>query len=436
MPGRDRTIQPTSPADDDERRADVAVIGGGLAGHVAAVTAARAGARVVLVEARREPGGRARTDEVDGHLVNHGAHALYTHGPGARILREMGVTWTGRAPRQSGLAWSSEGERVPARRVGAIGGRHGAIALKRVVMPGRRRGDAEGRSMADWLDRNVPDAGRDVAEMAVRTATYAADLAALDAGAALRQLDLGRRGVAYLDGGWRTLIGSLGVQADAAEVVRLTGRVERIVVGDGDHEVVVRDGPTLRAGAVVVATGGADNASRLLPESARLRRWAAEARPVLAACLDLALEAGLGHRGPLYGLGEPTYLVDHSRSAALAPDGGRVLHGLVYEPAMRPDIDPRAHLEAMADRVAPGWRDRTVRATFRQQMVVAHDRPRPDLHPTEGPQVEVGDVPRVMVAGDWITRSGMLADAAITSAAAAGRQAAVRAQVEPGARVA
>ena len=61
------------------------VIGAGLAGLTAATTAARAGRRVVVVEAHTE-GGRARTDERRGYRFNQGAHALYKSGEAWRIL--------------------------------------------------------------------------------------------------------------------------------------------------------------------------------------------------------------------------------------------------------------------------------------------------------------------------------------------------------------
>ena len=59
----------TDPLDNDDRlpdRFDVAVVGGGLGGLVAAATAARAGRSVVLFEQASEPGGRARTRVEDG----------------------------------------------------------------------------------------------------------------------------------------------------------------------------------------------------------------------------------------------------------------------------------------------------------------------------------------------------------------------------------
>ncbi|NEE36130.1 NAD(P)-binding protein, partial [Streptomyces sp. SID7982] len=56
------------------------VVGGGLAGLTAAITAAESGARVTLHEGHRNPGGRARTAE-GPYRTNEGPHAVYHRGP-------------------------------------------------------------------------------------------------------------------------------------------------------------------------------------------------------------------------------------------------------------------------------------------------------------------------------------------------------------------
>ncbi|HMJ75999.1 MAG TPA: NAD(P)-binding protein, partial [Iamia sp.] len=58
-------------------RTEVTVVGGGLAGLIAAVEAAEAGAPVRLLEARRRLGGRA-TSTPGPFVANLGPHALYT----------------------------------------------------------------------------------------------------------------------------------------------------------------------------------------------------------------------------------------------------------------------------------------------------------------------------------------------------------------------
>jgi hypothetical protein len=141
--------------------------------------------------------------------------------------------------------------------------------------------------------------------------------------------------------------------------------------------------------------------------------------------LDVALASlPRPRRLSVYGLGEPTYSVVHSASARLAPPGGALVHGLWYEPDRQPDVDHRTRLEQLLDLQQPGWRDAVVEVRCNRRLVVAHDRPRPGVAPEEAPRTDLEDVPGVYVAGDWITRDGLLADAAVSSGRTAGRQAA------------
>jgi squalene-associated FAD-dependent desaturase len=70
----------------------VAVIGGGWAGTAAAVTLAQAGARVVVFEASRQLGGRARRVSIEGTTLDNGQHILvgaYTET--LRLMAAVGV---------------------------------------------------------------------------------------------------------------------------------------------------------------------------------------------------------------------------------------------------------------------------------------------------------------------------------------------------------
>jgi phytoene dehydrogenase-like protein len=63
---------------------EVVVAGGGLAGLVAACHLAEAGHEVTLYEAREEVGGRVRTLESDGFVMDRGFQVLFTSYPAAR----------------------------------------------------------------------------------------------------------------------------------------------------------------------------------------------------------------------------------------------------------------------------------------------------------------------------------------------------------------
>ncbi|GAB3686292.1 FAD-dependent oxidoreductase [Angustibacter aerolatus] len=69
--------------------ADVVVVGAGLAGLTAAATLTAAGVETVLLEASDEVGGRVRTDEVDGLLLDRGFQLLNPAYPAARRLLDL-----------------------------------------------------------------------------------------------------------------------------------------------------------------------------------------------------------------------------------------------------------------------------------------------------------------------------------------------------------
>ena len=405
---------------------DVVVVGAGLAGLSASIAAARTGASVVLVDARDEIGGRARSDRAGDAIVNHGPHALYSAGEATRLLREYGVSVAGSMPLQRGFGWWRHGERRRALDRQATGGLLGVTTLLHSM---RRRcvDEAQGRSLRQWLDAEVPADARPLVEMMLRTTTYAADPDHTDAAAALAQLRRGARGVRYLDGGWQRIVDGLvavalelGVRIEHDRVVEVTAGDEAVRVSASHNSI--------RAGAVVVATGGPGHAHRLTGQrSEQLGMWAKRARPVQAYCLEVVLASRTGRGTALYGTDVPLYLVDHATDARLAPDSQAVLHGLIYEPDLCPDLDPRAELETALDAVEPGWRDRTIKIIERRRMVVAHDRPQPHASGADTPQIATADLPGVWFAGDWITAKGWLADAAMSSGDDAGRAAATRA---------
>ncbi|MFI9011857.1 NAD(P)/FAD-dependent oxidoreductase [Actinosynnema sp. NPDC053489] len=72
-----------------EPDADVVVVGAGLAGLAAAVRLHRAGLAVVVCEAGDDVGGRVRTDEVDGFLLDRGFQVLLPAYPEVRRLFDL-----------------------------------------------------------------------------------------------------------------------------------------------------------------------------------------------------------------------------------------------------------------------------------------------------------------------------------------------------------
>jgi protoporphyrinogen oxidase len=82
---------------------DVVIIGGGLAGYVAANYLAKSDLSILLVEKGSKGGGRARTDLIKQQYFNLGPHALYKKGKAKPILDELGITLHGNSPNVGGL---------------------------------------------------------------------------------------------------------------------------------------------------------------------------------------------------------------------------------------------------------------------------------------------------------------------------------------------
>ncbi|TDE17266.1 NAD(P)/FAD-dependent oxidoreductase [Dyadobacter psychrotolerans] len=108
-----------------DNKTDVIIIGAGLAGLTAAKVLKAAGKSVKILEASDQVGGRVRTDEVDGFLLDRGFQVLLTaypetkrfldydaldlrkFDPGALILNENGSTRIGDPLRQPGTLIST-----------------------------------------------------------------------------------------------------------------------------------------------------------------------------------------------------------------------------------------------------------------------------------------------------------------------------------------
>ncbi|MGY6499733.1 MAG: NAD(P)-binding protein [Acidimicrobiales bacterium] len=413
------------------QRVDVAVIGGGLAGWSAAANAAATGASVVVID-RDGIGGRAATDEVDGALLNRGAHAVYPAGPGFAELRRLGIDPAGATPSTRGflgLRGDSSGllpVSPSALLRSSLLGTRDRVRLARLMggLGRQRPADLARVTIDDYLDaQRLGPTAREVVAALVRLATYVADHSQVSADVAVTQLQLADAGVRYLDHGWGRLVDNLTrVACDAGAHRRRTPATS--VCDTGDAVEVVVDDDTVVADRAVLAVGSPRATVALLGRSPS--SWSTLGPSAEASCLDVAVT---GDPPPLVlGIDEPLYLSSHG-VARLAPAGRSVVHAMRYlregealDPRTgRSDLDSLLHDSGVAAH-------RVEVARYLHRMTVCSALPLAEHGGMAGrPAATDTGSSRLLVAGDWVGPIGHLADASISSGAAAGRLAADRA---------
>lgn len=271
----------------------IAVIGGGITGLVAARLLADAGMHPIVFEARDGVGGQVRTRRVAGADVDVGAEALHTASPDiGDLLRQLQLA-DQVIPARTGTTWlaTSNGlRRLPAG-VGPAGPtRLWPVVTSRVLSPaGLVRAGLEPFARPVPGDDDVAVghylAGRFGAQVTSRLVDpllgnlHAGDIERLSLAATLPHLDrlarthrsviLGRRGTTPTRGapGFVTLRGGLEHLAEvlAADSRLQLHRATRVnaIASRGDHVLIDAGGQITRADAAVLAVPAA-MAARLL----------------------------------------------------------------------------------------------------------------------------------------------------------------------------
>lgn len=412
---------------------DVAVIGGGLAGLIAAIDLAKAGKSVVVLEKAHNFGGRAITVKKKGALFNLGGHALYLGGEAYSILQEMGVKLEGGSPSTKFSAiWMNRVVPMPSDPIKLFSSRllswSGKMEMARLMMKlTKMESSASGRtSLREWAEQEIADPMvRHIFYALCRTATYNLDAAHLLAAPTLKQIQRAlKSGVLYLDGGWQTIVDQLRERATRAGVNLLAGKQVKEIEHDGKvRRVIFSDGESMDISNVISTASPAETCRMVRgAEHTVLGRWREEARPVAAACLDLCLKKlPIPGRNYAMGLDLPIFFTNHSASAKLSEDGTLVVHLIKYHGSR--SSDPKSDelmLEKTMSLLHPGWQREVVERQYLPNITVVHDYPhagRTEL--LTGPAVP--DIHGLYVAGDWASHGEMLVDAAAASARRAAR---------------
>ncbi|MFJ9057252.1 NAD(P)-binding protein [Streptomyces sp. NPDC102409] len=367
------------------------IVGGGLAGLAAAVTAAESRAPVTLHEAHRTLGGRARTSE-GPYLTNEGPHALYRRGPHWAWLEQRGLLgpFASVPPR--------EGTRFLFHRGGALR-RTPPLALLRLARVNPRSAPV-GSDFHSWATGRVGEEGARAAAHYMGVALFHHDPGSLSAAFVQERL---RRATAlppearYPVGGWARLVERMASHARGLGVrIETGGRV-----GPGDLEDLRRAGP------VIVATQ-LDSARTLLGDPSLT--WDSGR----TALLDLALRTRRGDPFIVSDLDAPGWIERFTaQDPTLAPSGEQLVQAQIplAPGAARADAVRRA--EHLLDLGFPGWRDRT---TWRREALAsgrtgAVDKPGTTWR--DRPAVDRGD--GILLAGDQVAAPGLLSEVAFAS---------------------
>ncbi|MFC4778281.1 phytoene desaturase family protein [Paenibacillus sp. GCM10023252] len=404
---------------------DVAVVGGGIAGLTAAIYAARAGKRTILLEKQNRLGGRAITNKKNGAYFNLGGHALYD-GDALATFRELGLRLEGNQPSIDGYGvWKGQLLTMPMSVKSLLatpllswrGKVELASWLAKFSKLDTRRYDH--LSLRDWVEGNLQDPMvRNVFYSLLRTASYVTSPDLLAAGPVLKQLQRSLNGVLYLDRGWGAMLDNLRDIAAAQGVTMLTSsQVTQVQHQDGAvQQLSCEDGTIVEAKHIILAVPPAA-ALQLVQnaEATSLHAWVKQAIPVTAACLDVALRRLPKPKQQfVYGIDQAVFLTNQSRAAHLSDDGAQVISVLKYQGEDNNTEADLRELEGLLTLVQPGWRDELVAKQYLPNITVCHDF----MHVRRGqlPGPAVPEIRGLYVAGDWASHGELLVDAATASA--------------------
>jgi hypothetical protein len=372
----------------------ITVIGGGFAGVVAAICGAEAGARVVLHEAHRELGGRARSTDPP-YVAHQGPHVLYADGPWWAWLHERGLTG------------ATTG--VPVRELGRFQFRHRG-RLRRLPPVGvlRLLVDRSTPAPVDldfrtWVEGRYGEETAAAASGLLGVATFDADpgrLSAAFVAERMRRVYAVPPPATYVVGGWNGLVARLAAHARALGVDIRTG--SRVTA--------------LPPAPVVVATS-LEAAGGLLGDNSL--SGVPSGRTVL---LDVAVRRARRDAFVVCDLDEAGWLERFTApDPTLAPRGESLVQVQLPLRPGEPLASGRRRVERLVDLALPGWQERV---TWRRDSVSNGRSGALDLPGRtwrDRPAVARGD--GVFLAGDMVAAPGLLSEVSFASARLAARQA-------------
>ena len=246
------------------RQAETIVVGGGLAGLLAAAQLAKAGIAVHVFEQAGHLGGRAVTNDLHGVRFNLGPHALYATGHACRLLKELPVPISGRfpSPGRPLVTLAGKSYRLPAGLLSLATSQlltlTEKLRLARLFTTIKTidTRQLDNTSAHEWIERTAGRGNLALLLAALfRVSTYVDDAERLSAGMALDQLRTALLGnVLYLDGGWQSIVDALRNLATGHGATLETQKRVQSVTSDGSNVTVrLASGDEMHARAVILA---------------------------------------------------------------------------------------------------------------------------------------------------------------------------------------
>lgn len=411
-----------------ESKWDVVIIGGGLAGYVAANYLAKTGISILVIEKDKKVGGRARTDKIKQEFFNVGPHALYTKGNAVPILQELGIELHGKSPKLNGLLIDNHVEyTAPFNPLGVfttdfLSWKERMEWLKVLwKLNSMNIEKLSVQTFQQWVQHIANS--KNVQELLLilgRLATYCHAPEKVSASVIVSHLKMVMGGVLYMDRGWQTIIDQLhnkvvisGVQIQSAM------KVNEIKMVENNFKLSLSNEEELTC-KYVLSTIGPRELTKILGENITKTQmdFFTQTIPVKGASLDVALTQ-LPKPNRLFAMEitKPFYYSVHSNAAILSENQNTiVLHVFKY---LHPDdnIDGKElknELEQFLEKIQPGWQKYKISSRFMPTITV--NQRLPQIGDEQKLQRSISEVSGLYLAGDWVSSHSILAEGAVSSA--------------------
>ncbi|SHM73217.1 phytoene desaturase family protein [Gracilibacillus kekensis] len=408
---------------------DVVIIGGGLAGYVAANYLAKNDLSVLILEKAGSIGGRARTNKMKQQLFNIGPHALYKKGKAISILEELGINISGKSPKLGGVLIKDEVEYAAPLNLSAL--------FSSQLLKGKEKMEwlsmimkikninvekLTDQSYKDWVEQVTKSPTiKSLLFVLARLSTYCHPPDITSAKVILSHVKVSMDGVLYIDYGWQTIIDQLHNKAIISGVdVQTNVVVTKMIKDEDDDYKLISSQGDIFPGKYVISTTGPSELNAMLGNDKSLPKdnFFEEIIPVKGATLDVALTQ-LPNPKQLFAMGitDPLYYAVHSPYAILSENRNHsILHVFKYllPDEKTEDKDLKTELELFLEKLQPGWKNFAITSRFIPHIVVNQRFP------------QTGDNQRLYqlknkfsglyIASDWASPHFILSEAATTSA--------------------